>query len=81
MRDIPSRTDKIYRDVDIIDGSKPAKQHPYKMNYVKQQYLRNEVQYLLDKNFIDLIKVNEFLLVFLQQNLMGLLASVQTTIK
>ena len=34
--DIPSRTDKIYHDVDIIDGSKPVKQHPYRMNPVKQ---------------------------------------------
>ena len=38
--DIPSRTDKIYHDVDIIDGSKPVKQHPYRMNPVKQQYLK-----------------------------------------
>ena len=51
--DIPSRTDKIYHDVDIIDGSKPVKQHPYRMNPVKQQYLREEVQYLLENNFIE----------------------------
>ena len=51
--DIPSRTDKIYHDVDIIDGSKPVKQHPYRMNPVKQQYLREEVQYLLDNDFIE----------------------------
>ena len=50
--DIPPRTDKIYYDVDIIDGSKPVKQHPYRMNPVKQQYLRVEVQYLLDNDFI-----------------------------
>ena len=51
--DIPSRTDKIYHDVDIIEGSKPVKQHPYRMNPVKQQYLREEVQYLLDNDFIE----------------------------
>ena len=51
--DIPSRTDKIFHDVDIIDGSKPVKQHPYRMNPVKQQYLREEVQYLLDNDFIE----------------------------
>ena len=50
--DIPSRTDKIYQN-DIIDGSKPVKQHPYRMNPVKQQYLREEVQYLLDNDFIE----------------------------
>ena len=51
--DIPSRTCKIYHDVDIIEGSKPVKQHPYRMNPVKQQYLREEVQYLLDNDFIE----------------------------
>ena len=51
--DIPSRTDKIYHDVDIIDSSKPVKQHPYRMNPVKQQYLREQVQYLLDNDFIE----------------------------
>ena len=45
--DIPSRTDKIYHYVELIDDSKPVKQHPYIMNPVKQQILR-EVQYLLD---------------------------------
>ena len=29
------------------------KQHPYRMNPVKQQYLREEVQYLLDNDFIE----------------------------
>ena len=33
--DIPSRTDKIHHDVDIIADSKPVKQHPYRMNPVK----------------------------------------------
>ena len=32
--DIPSRTDKIYHDVELIDGSKPVKQHSYRMNPV-----------------------------------------------
>ena len=50
---IPYRTDKIYDDVDIIDGSKPVKQYPYRMNPVKQQYLKEEVQYLLDNDYIE----------------------------
>ena len=29
------------------------KQHPYRMNLVKQQILREEVQYLLDNDFIE----------------------------
>ena len=51
--DIPSRTYKIFHGIDIIDGSKPVKQHPYRMNPVKQQYLREEVQYLLNNDFIE----------------------------
>ena len=50
--DIPTRTDEIYHDVDI-EGSKPIKQHPYRMNPMKSQYLREEVQYLLDNDFIE----------------------------
>ena len=50
--DIPTRTDQIYHDVDI-EGSKPIKQHPYRMNPVKLQFLREEIQYLLDNDFIE----------------------------
>ena len=50
--DIPTRTDQIYHDVDI-EGSKPIKQHPYRMNPMKLQYLREEVQYLLNNDFIE----------------------------
>ena len=51
--DIPSKTDQIYHDVELIDGSKPVKQNPYRMDPVKQQILREEVQYLLDNDFIE----------------------------
>ena len=44
---------KIYHDVELIDGSKPVKQHPYRMDPVKQQILRVEVQDLLDNDFIE----------------------------
>ena len=50
--DIPTRTDQIYHDVKI-EGSKPIKQHPYRMNPMKLKYLREEVQYLLDNDFIE----------------------------
>ena len=49
--DIPTRTVQFYHDVDI-EGPKPIKQHPYRMNPVKLQYLREEIQYLLDNDFI-----------------------------
>ena len=36
-----------------IEGSKPIKQHPYGMNPTKVQYLREEIRYLLDNDFIE----------------------------
>ena len=50
--DIPTRTDQIYHAVDI-EGSKPIKQHPYSMNPTKLLYIREEIQYLLDNDFIE----------------------------
>ena len=50
--DIPTRTDQIIHDVDI-EGSKPIKQRPYRMNPMKLQYPRKEIQYLLDNDFIE----------------------------
>ena len=43
--DVPTRTDKIFHDV-VLEESKPVKQHPYRMNPVKQQILKDEVKYL-----------------------------------
>ena len=57
--DIPTRTDQIYHDVDI-EGSKPIKQHPYRMNPTKLQYLREEIQYLLDNDFIEPSQTRQF---------------------
>ena len=49
--DVPSRTDTIIHDVDAGDAQ-PIKQHPYKLNPQKEEYLKN-VQYLLDNDFIE----------------------------
>ena len=43
----------IHHDVIIEDNTKPVKQHHYRMNPVKQQYLKEEVQYLLDNDFVE----------------------------
>ena len=50
--DIPTRTDKIYHDF-IVENSKSIKQHPYRMNPLKQKYLQDEVKYLLENYFIE----------------------------
>ena len=48
--DIPTRTDQIYHYGDT-EGSKPIK-HPYRMNPMKLQFLRQKIQYLLYNEFI-----------------------------
>ena len=50
--DVPSRTDTIIHDVDVGDAQ-PIKQHPYRLNLQKEEYLKNEVQYLLDNDFVE----------------------------
>ena len=49
--DLPTRTGKLYHDVNV-EGSKPVKQYPYRMNPMKLQYLREEIKYLLDNDFM-----------------------------
>ena len=51
--DVPSRTDIIHHDVVLIDGAKPVKQHAYRMNPERQKYMKQEVQYLLENDFIE----------------------------
>ena len=50
--DVPLRTDTIIHDIDVGDAQ-PIKQHPYRLNPQKEEYLKNEVQYLLDNDFIE----------------------------
>ena len=50
--DLKTRTNKFFHDVDV-DDAKPIKQHPYRSNPVKQQILKEEMQYLLENDFIE----------------------------
>lgn len=50
--DIPTQTDVLFHDVDVGNAS-PVKQHPYRLNPIKQEALRKEVQYLLENDFIE----------------------------
>jgi len=50
--DVPGRTDLVYHDVDVM-GAKPIKQHPYRTNPVKLQFLRKEVEYMLAHDIIE----------------------------
>lgn len=49
---MPSRTKQIYHDVDVGDAA-PIKQHPYRLNPRKHQYLKEEIKYLLENDFIE----------------------------
>ena len=43
----------IYHDLKIKNTANPIKQHPYRLNPVKQKYLKQEINYLLANNFIE----------------------------
>ena len=43
--ELPKRTERIYHDLDVGDAS-PLKQHPYRLNPTKQEYLKQEIQLL-----------------------------------
>ena len=47
--DVPSKTDKIFHDVDIGD-SMPIKQHPYQMSPVKKECLKEENDFIEPSN-------------------------------
>ncbi|CAB3987555.1 Hypothetical predicted protein [Paramuricea clavata] len=51
--DVPSRTEMIYHDVEIEDTARPIKQHPYRLNPMKQRYLQDEINYLLANDIIE----------------------------
>ena len=42
----------MFHDVDFGD-SMPVEQYPYQMNPVKKEYLKDEILYLLDSDFIE----------------------------
>ena len=50
--DVPSKTNAAYHDVIIGDVS-PIKQHPYRLNPIKLESLRSEVQYMLENDIIE----------------------------
>ena len=71
---------KTYPDVDV-GSSLPIKQHLYRMNTFKKKFLKEKIQYLLDNNFIQPVKVHGVHHAFLCQNLTSLTGCVQTTEK
>jgi hypothetical protein len=50
--DVPNKTTAACHDVDIGDAA-PIKQHPYRLNLLKREVMRNEIQYTLDNDSIE----------------------------
>lgn len=50
--DVPQKTNLVYHDVDVEDSS-PIKQHPYRINPVKQEHCHSEIAYMLEHDIIE----------------------------
>jgi hypothetical protein len=50
--DVPTKTTQICHDVDVGDAF-PIKQHPYRMNPLKQEFCRTELAYMLEHDIIE----------------------------
>ncbi|KAK3090056.1 hypothetical protein FSP39_008860 [Pinctada imbricata] len=50
--DVPKKTNASHHDVIVGDAS-PIKQHPYRLNPIKLQYMRKEIQYMLENDIIE----------------------------
>ena len=44
---VPGRTECVFHDGDVRDAM-PIKQHPYHVNPIKLQFLRKEIEYMLE---------------------------------
>ena len=50
--DVPTRTDQIYHHIDVGNADS-VKQHPCRLNPSNQKYLKEEIKYLLENDFIE----------------------------
>ncbi|KAG7165707.1 Transposon Ty3-I Gag-Pol polyprotein-like [Homarus americanus] len=51
--DIPQRCRLVQHDVELVEGAKPIKHAPYRMNPAKRELLEQEVKFLLPHNFVE----------------------------
>ena len=76
--DVITRTDQIYHEVDVGNAD-PIKQHRYRLNTSKQKYLKEEIKYLLENDFIEPSDSTwSSLCIPLILNQMGVIECVQT---
>lgn len=55
--DVPKKTNTAFHDV-LEGDALTIKEHPYRLNPIKLQYLRREVQYMFDNDNIEPSKSN-----------------------
>ena len=53
--DVPTKSTAAEHDVVIMD-SQPIKQHPYRLNPIKLEHMRKEIQYMLENDIIETSK-------------------------
>ena len=51
--DTPTRTDHLFHDVEVRNAT-PIKQHPYQVNPLKLEVMRQEIVYMLQNNLIEI---------------------------
>ena len=50
--DVPNKTDYIVHDVEVGDAN-PVKQHPYRLNPQKAEFMKKEINYMLENDIIE----------------------------
>nr|XP_045603076.1 uncharacterized protein LOC123761177 [Procambarus clarkii] len=54
FRDVPGLTSVLWHDVVLEEGVRPIKQHPYRLNPLKERVVKDEVEYMLKHHLIAL---------------------------
>ena len=51
--DVPSTTNVVCHDVEVVGDATPCKQHPYRVNPLKLQAMQKEIDYMLENGIIE----------------------------
>ena len=53
LSDVPSTTNEICHDVELVGNPTPCKQHPYRVNPLKSQVIQKEVDYMMENGITE----------------------------
>jgi len=51
--DVPSTTNVVCHDVEVVGDATPCEQHPYRVNPLKLQAMQKEIKYMLENGIIE----------------------------